>query len=46
MEKTGSFEYTKKVLEDYSSMIMDELKRLGGHPGLEKIMAYLQKESK
>jgi len=46
MEKTGSFEYTKNVLKDYREKIMKEITRLGGHQGLEAVMAYLEKDSK
>jgi geranylgeranyl diphosphate synthase type 3 len=41
MEKTGSFEYTKKVMKEYEAKIKKEIERLGGNQTLEQLLAYL-----
>jgi len=43
MEKTHSFEYTKKVLEEYREQITKSIRDLGGNPQLEAIMEALSK---
>jgi len=44
MEKTGSFEYTKRELQQYYELIMNEIKRLGGHSDLENLMLMLNQD--
>lgn len=43
MEKTGSFEYTKKVLAECEVKIREELQKLGGNKMLEGLMDQLSK---
>lgn len=38
MEKFGSFEYTRKVLEELDGIARGEVARLGGNPHLELIL--------
>lgn len=40
-DRTKSFEYTLKVLTSLEKDVYDELRRLGGNPGLEALMAAL-----
>lgn len=44
-EQTKSFDYTLDVLRDLEKQTYAELERLGGNPGLEKIMRMLHVES-
>lgn len=44
MEKTGSFEYTKKIMEEYSKRVLDEITRLNGNKYLEAIVEALSKD--
>jgi len=46
MEKTGSFEYTKKVLLEYYRKVVSIIKQLGGNPNLEAIVEALSKDEK
>lgn len=43
MEKTGSFAYTKQVMETYHNTVMQEIGKLGGNKDLEAIMERLAK---
>jgi hypothetical protein len=43
MEKTGSFEYTRKVLKEYRELTLNQLQELGGNPQLEVIVESLSK---
>lgn len=40
-EQTKSFEYTLSVLQDLERQTYREIERLGGNPGLEKIIRML-----
>ena len=42
IEKEGSFEYTKEVLENLDKQIRDEVSKLGGNIFLEKLMDELK----
>lgn len=46
MEKTGSFEYTNKVMKEYESKILQEIERLGGNASLVQIIEHLSKTDK
>jgi len=46
MEKTGSFEYTKKVMKDYEERIFEEIKKLGGNETLLQLVEELAKTEK
>jgi len=43
MEKTHSFEYTRKVLEEYHEKVLKSIHDLGGNPQLEAIVESLSK---
>eukprot|EP00039_Didymoeca_costata_P008039 m.107256 g.107256 ORF g.107256 m.107256 type:complete len:309 (+) comp13920_c0_seq2:133-1059(+) len=38
MEKSGSFEYTRNVLNDLEKQLLDEIEHLGGNPGLTALV--------
>lgn len=44
MEKTGSFEYTKKIMEEYTTRVLEEIRRLNGNKYLEAIVEALSKD--
>jgi geranylgeranyl diphosphate synthase type 3 len=41
MKKMGSFEYTKKVIEEYRNSIMEKIDALGGNDQLKKVVEEL-----
>jgi len=42
MEKTDSFVYTKKVMDEYANRILVQIKELGGNKELESVVVYLR----